>query len=123
MFDDEIGAREVTDVRPASGVVHGVGQVAHENDVLAVFRHLTQAEGASQNTHVGVHSDEEHILDLAVLEHIPDFNAVVADRILVVYLDNIDLALPRPVLHVTPHRPELSVPLLVFIGVVVYTTV
>src|SRR4029077_299964 len=44
VFDDEVGAGEMTDVRPALGVVHGVGQVAHEDDMLAVAGHLPEAE-------------------------------------------------------------------------------
>lgn len=45
--DDEVGASEVIDSGWARGVVHGVGEVADQGDVLSEFHHLANAEGPS----------------------------------------------------------------------------
>jgi hypothetical protein len=46
----------VTDMRPAAGVVHAVGEVAHQGHLFAVFGHLAQAEWAASDTHVHMHT-------------------------------------------------------------------
>ena len=83
-------------IRPPRRVVHRVGEVTDEQDVLAVARHVAQAEGAAQHAHVRVHADEQHVADAARLEQVPDLDAAVADRVAPgVDLDQAHLPLPR----------------------------
>ena len=91
MLHDEVGAGEVADEGRHGRVVHRVGHVAHEDDVLAVAGHLAQAEGASEDAHIGVDSQEDDVLDLPVLQDAPDLGAVVADVVAVVDVDLVGL--------------------------------
>ena len=47
VLGEEFGALDVADEGPTGGIVHGVGEVTHEHDMLAVFGQLTQPEGAT----------------------------------------------------------------------------
>src|ERR1041385_4841099 len=60
VLDDQLGALVVIDVGPILRVVHRVGHVAHEDDVLAVLGQLTQAERSAEDAHVGVHAEDDH---------------------------------------------------------------
>src|SRR5207247_3654843 len=111
VFDDQFRANEMGDVGPAFWVVHGVGQVAHEHDVLAVFGHLPQTERPTQNAHVGVYAHENHVLDTAVFQQTPDLHARVADGVFILNLQKIDLGLPGR-LRIAPHAGQSLVPLL-----------
>ena len=96
MLDDQRRAAKVIHVRPARRVVHRVGQVADEQHVLAVARHVAQAERAAEHAHIRMHPDEHYVADAARLEQVPNLNAAVADRVaLGVDLDHVHLPLPR----------------------------
>ena len=96
VLDDERGAAKVIHIRPARRVVHRVGQVADEQNIFAVARHVAQAEGAAEHAHVRVHADEQHVADAARLEQVPDLDAAVTDRVaLGIDLDQVHLPLPR----------------------------
>src|SRR5262245_52607438 len=72
VFDDKLGAAEMADERGALRVIHRVGHVAHEHDVLAVLGHLPQAKRSAENAHVGVDADQDDIAEAALFEQVPD---------------------------------------------------
>jgi hypothetical protein len=64
--------------------------------VLAVLRHLPQAEGAAADAHVGVDAHEDDIVDVLRLQEVPNFDAAVADGVLgLVDAQRVDLLRPR----------------------------
>src|SRR5262249_59296411 len=81
------------------GVVDRVGQVAHEAHAPAVPGHLPQAERPADDAHVGVHAHQDDVGDPAGLDQVPDLLAGVADRVVVVDLDRLVLALPGAEVH------------------------
>ena len=96
VLDDQRGAAKVIHVRPARRVVHRVGEVADEQDIFAIARHVAQAERPAEHAHVRVHADEQDVADAARLKQVPDFDAAVADRVAPgVNPDQGDLPLPR----------------------------
>ncbi len=52
VFHDEVGPLEVIDARGTLRVVHRVGHVAHQDDVLAELVHLPDAEWPAEHAHV-----------------------------------------------------------------------
>jgi len=90
----EINSREVIHLGRHGRVVHRIGQVAHQHDVLAEPREVAQPEGSAQDAHVGVHAHQDNVLDLPLFEQVPDFDARVADGVSVPDLDRIDLPGP-----------------------------
>ena len=67
VLDDEVGSGEVIDSRWTFGIVHRIGHVAHERDVLSELHHLAYAEWPPENAHVEVHAAEDDIVDLPLL--------------------------------------------------------
>lgn len=123
VFDDAIGASEVRDVGPALGVVHGVRQIANEDNVAAVASHLPQAKGTSQYTHVRVDSDEHDLLDLMLFEQVPDFDAAIGNGITIsVNLDAVDLLEPGD-FRIATLRGELFVPACMFFEIVIFSAI
>ena len=113
----------MTDVGPAVGVVHGVGHVSHQDDVLSIPCHLSQAKGSSEDTHVGVNTRQHYIFYLVLGQDIPDLVTSVTDIVLPrVDGDSSVLLLPRHV-GITAHRDELFCPLGMLCPVVVFTAV
>src|SRR5439155_12667947 len=80
-----------------------------EDDVFAVFRKLPESEGPAEHAHVGVDTHEYDIVDSALLEQVPDFDAGIADRVAVVDFEQIALALPRGP-GIAAEGPELGGP-------------
>jgi hypothetical protein len=98
----------VTHEGPAGGIVHRVGHVTHEHDVLAVLRHLPQPEGAARDAHVEMHAHEDDVVDVLRLEQVPDLHAAVADGVLfLVDAQRVDLLRPRAL---SDSGPWLRVP-------------
>mgnify|MGYP005632861465 FL=1 len=96
VLDDQRCAAKVIHIRPACWVVHRVGEVADEQNVFAVTRHVAQAERPAEHAHVRVHADEQHVANAARLKQIPNLDAVVADHVAFgVDLDQVHLPLPR----------------------------
>src|SRR5262249_11511486 len=92
--DNIVCAGEVADVGPALGVVHGIGQVADKDGLLAVFYHLAQAEGPTEHAHVGMHAGEHDMVNASLLEDAPDLVALVADVVAVFVSRTVALFLP-----------------------------
>ena len=119
MLDEELGAAHVADEGPALWIVHGVREVAHEGDVLSVLRHLPEPEGPSRHAHIHVHAHEDNVVDVARFEEVPDLDAGVADRVLLlVDAEDFDLLRPRG-FRIQPLRRELRGPFGVFVRIVV----
>ena len=94
VLDDPVGPLEVADIGPLPRVVHRVGQVADQDDVLAGPGQVPQAERPAEHAHIRMNAHEHDVGDPAALEQVPDLDARVADRVLVVDLDGGDLRLP-----------------------------
>ena len=94
VFHDEVRALEVTDKRPLFRVVHRVGHVAHEDDILADVDHLPDADRPAKDAHVQVHAHENDIFNAVLREQVVGFLPVVGDGVaLIVDLDEVDLCL------------------------------
>ena len=57
-------------------VVHGIGQVAYEDDVLPLGDELPNAEGAAQYAHVNVHTHDDDVRDAALAHQIEGFDGI-----------------------------------------------
>ena len=94
VLDDPVRALEMADVGPAPRVVHGVGQVADEDHLLAMASKLPQPERPAEHAHVRMHAHEHDMGDSPAFQQVPDLDPRVADRILVANLDGGDLRSP-----------------------------
>ena len=90
---DEIVAGEMIDVRSFSGVVHAVGEIAYQDDVLAEADQLADGEGAAQDAHVLVNAHNDGVRD-AALAHEEKGISAVGDGVLGVDFDVGDLSSP-----------------------------
>lgn len=122
VLDDELCALKMADLWGHLRIVHGVREIADQDDVLAVLGHLPQAKRPAEDTHVGMNADENHVIDASFFKHVPDFNARIADGIFALDRESCVLALPRG-LRIAAHRLELRVPFLVFLEIVVLAPV
>ena len=66
VLDHQVRAGEMAHARRAFGVVHRVGQVAHQRDVLAQVHHLPDGERPAQHAHVQMHAAEDDVVDPAL---------------------------------------------------------
>src|SRR5687767_6484501 len=64
--DHKVGAFKVTDAGRTFGVVHRVGHIANQRDVLAELDHLADREWPPEHTHVQVDAAKNHVLDAAL---------------------------------------------------------
>lgn len=104
VVSDEFGAAEVGDVGAHAGVVHGVGEVAHEGDVDTVEDVGADGEGATEYAHVGVDAHDDEVFASFFLENGVDRFAVVGDVVVVIDVEGFDLASPYAfVNHVFGH--------------------
>jgi len=62
VLDDQVRAVEMRHIWPACRVVHRVGQVTHEHDILAVLAQLPQAERPTEHAHVRMDANDDHVL-------------------------------------------------------------
>src|SRR6516165_1195904 len=98
MLDDHFRAARVTHKWRLPGIVHGIGQVAAEHNILAEADLLADAEWPTQDAHVGVHSHEHDVLDAFLRTQVVDLLPTVADAVVA---DDIErLVLPAE----SPHR-------------------
>ena len=81
MLDDEFRPPKMGNKGSALRIVHRVGHIAHEDDVFAVLGHLPQSEGAAEDAHVGVDAEQNNVVDAALFQQAPDFDAGIADGI------------------------------------------
>jgi len=95
MPDDQIGAGEMIDAGRTPGVVHGVGHVAHQGDVLSEFHHLTNRKGPTKDTHVEVHSTEDDIVDPAPGKEVAGLLPVMSQGITLCKFNGVDRPGPR----------------------------
>ena len=123
VLDEQLGAALVADEGPALRVIHRVGHVAHEHDVLAVLRHLAEAEGPAGDAHVHVDAHEDDVLDAAGFEQVPNLDAGIADGVLLlVDAQHVDLLRPRGA-RIEALRLEFLRPGGVFGGIIVFAAV
>lgn len=93
VFHDEFRAAEVVDVGGGVGVVHGVSEITHEEDVLALVHHLPDGEGATEDAHIGVDSHDDDIGDAALFHEVEGLGGV-GDGVFVVDFERGDLSAP-----------------------------
>src|SRR5262249_26059112 len=94
VLDHQFGAGEVAHAGRPLPVVHGVGQVADQYDVLAQVDELADAEGPAQHAHVQVDAADQDVVDAAGGQQVPHLLAVVGDGVAGGDLDG--RVLPRP---------------------------
>jgi hypothetical protein len=88
VLDHEVGTRIVSDRKP----VERVREIAAEQGSLARMDQLPDPEGPAQHAEVRVHAHDDHIIDVALLEHVEHFLAVVADGVFASDFNRGDLA-------------------------------
>src|SRR5690606_11275465 len=76
-----LGTPGMADKGRLAGVVHGIGEVAGEDDVHAQPDHLPDAEGPAQHAHVGLDTHYGDILDPFLDAEVVELVAAVADPI------------------------------------------
>ena len=119
----EFGPAVMTDEWRPSGVVHGVGQVAQQDHVLAIERELAQAERAAGDAHVCVDACQQDILNPARFEEVPDFLTAVGNRVLV-RIDGDRRVLPEPrAAWVAADAFKFLLPRLVLLGGVILAAI
>ncbi len=69
-----------------------------------------------------MHAQEDHVLDAAGFEHVPDFNTARADRITIADDETFVLPLPR-CSRIAAHFFEFLSPLGMFFGIIILTTI
>ena len=95
VFNNQRCAAKVIHVRPARWIVHRVGEVADEQDIFAVSRHVAEAKRPTEHAHVRVHANEHYVANASRLKQVPNLDTVVADRVVLgINLDQVDLPLP-----------------------------
>jgi len=95
VLNDQLGAAEMTHLRLLLGVVHRVGHVPHQHDVLSLIHHLADAEWPAQHAHIRMHAHQDHVLDAALLEQVVGLGAV-GDRVPCGDLQGLDLLGEEP---------------------------
>ena len=95
MLEDQIVPRVVIHVRRVARVVHRVGHVSHQHDVLALIDHLANAERTAKHAHVRMHAHNDDIFDAALLYQVKRFGAV-GDCITFLNLQRLDLPVKEP---------------------------
>lgn len=91
--------------------------------MLAVLRHLTEAEGAARNAHVEMHAHEDDVVDITSLQDVPDFGAGVADDVLgLVDAEGIGLLGPG-CLRIEAFGAKFCGPLRVLSGIIILSTI
>ena len=70
VFHDQLRAAKVRHVGTHPMVVHRVGQVPNQQDVLSLGDHLPDGEGAAEHAHVDVHAHDDDIGDAALAHEI-----------------------------------------------------
>ena len=93
VLDHQLGAGAVRDPRALAGVVHRVGQVAHEQNVLALADHLTNRKRPAQHAHVQMNAHHEDVGDAALAHEIIGLRAV-GDGVAIADFDGGNLLLP-----------------------------
>ena len=97
LFDvghDEISSGEMIDAGRSFGIVHRVGHIPQQGDVLAQFHQLANAEGTTQNTHVQVDATKDDIVNSSFCQKVEGFLAVVSDGISGMDFQEFDLLAP-----------------------------
>ena len=93
MPGDQVVAGEMVHPRLAPRVVHAVGHVPHQDDVLPLANHLPDRERPAQHAHVLVHAHDDDVGDAALAHQIVGLRAV---RDCVAFLDFDGCDLPPP---------------------------
>src|SRR5512132_3362169 len=94
MFDDEFGTARVAHERPGAWIVHGIGEVADQDDVEPEPCHLANAEPPVEDADVGVYAHECDVGDTFLFEEVVDFLSAVAYAVKANNVDGWVLARP-----------------------------
>ena len=95
VLNHQVGPGKMADAGRAMRIVHGVGHIAHQGDVLAQPHHLPYSKGTPEHAHVQMHAAEDHVFDPSLGEQVPGLLAVVGHRIPLGDLHGGDLPCPR----------------------------
>ena len=90
VLNHQVRAAKVADERPHARVVHGVGQVAHQHNVLSLVNHLPDGKGPTEHAHVGVHAHHDDVLDATLFHQVKRLRAG-GDGVALFHLDDRDL--------------------------------
>ena len=108
VFDDKVGAGEVTAERLLLGVVHRVGEVSAEDDVQPLLNQLPNRKRSAEHAHVGMHAHHDHVLDAALPHQIIRLGTV-GHCVAVENVERRDLPRPCPVVLVGRDRVAAAV--------------
>ena len=78
MFDDELGSTRVAHERPRAGIVHGIGEIAGQDDVESEPCHLADAKPAVKDADVGMYSHERDVGDTFLFEEVVNLLSALA---------------------------------------------
>ena len=90
VFDHHFSAAVMADFGLHGGIVKAVGHVTHQQNIKAEVRKLADAEGAAEDTHVGVHAHEDDVFDALLAKQVINVFAI-ANSITIADLDSVVL--------------------------------
>ena len=71
----------MADERPRAWIVHRIGQIPHQDHLEPELRHLSDTEGAVEDTDVGVDTHQSDVGDTFLLAEVLDLLTVIADAV------------------------------------------
>ena len=81
VLDHQFRAAGMTDKRPGTRIVHGVGKIPRQHHLEAEPGHLPRPEPAIQDADVGVDSHQDDLVDAFLLAEVVDLLAAFADTV------------------------------------------
>src|SRR5215813_9313533 len=81
MLDHQLSAARMTDERPRARIVHGIGQISHQDHLESEPCHLPNSEGPVKDTDVCVYAHQSDVSDAFLLAEVVDFLTVVANAV------------------------------------------
>src|SRR5713101_10059478 len=81
MLDHQLSAARMADEGPRAWIVHGIGQIPHQDRLETELCHLADSEGAVKDTDVCVDAHQSDVGDAFLLAEVVDFLTVVADTV------------------------------------------
>ena len=89
----QVGAGEMVHLGRHPGVVHGVGEVAHQGDLEPVIDQLADAEGAAEDAHIRMHPHDKDVPNAAMSKQVYHLDPI-AYGVLILHGQRLYLAAP-----------------------------
>src|SRR6266446_707823 len=94
MLDHQLSAARMADERAGAWIVHGIGQIPHQDHLETELCHLPDSEGPVEDTDICVDAHQSDIHDAFLLAEVVDLLTVVADAVKTDYIKGWMLARP-----------------------------